>query len=68
MRFVTQSSRKFLMTNALYALIALLLIVLPQLLGKAELEPYSAGYCLYMVLVEFGTIVLPTLLFFLTPW
>ena len=68
MRFVTQSSRKFLMTNALYALIALLLIVVPQLLGKAELEPYSAGYCLYMVLVEFGTIVLPTLLFFLTPW
>ena len=34
----------------------LLLIVLPQLLGKAELEPYSAGYCLYMVLVERGDI------------
>ena len=63
-----QETKRLLAVNALYALIPVLLLLIPRLFAKAELEAYSTGYNTYMVLVEFGVIVLPTLLYFLTPW
>ncbi len=65
MRKVT---RELFAVNALYALIPLLLLLLPQIVPTDGMEPYGAAYCAYMVCAEFGIIVLPTLAWFATPW
>lgn len=64
---MNRESRQLLAVNALYALIPVLLLVVPALFGKAELTPYGAGYNAYMLLVEFGVIVLPALVWCCTP-
>lgn len=64
---MNRESRQLLTINALYALIPVLLMIVPRLFAKAELAPYGAGYAAYMSLVEFGVIVLPALLWCCTP-
>ena len=64
---MNRESRQLLAVNALYALIPVLLLIVPKLFAKAELAPYGAGYNAYMLLVEFGAIVLPALVWCYTP-
>lgn len=64
---MNRESRQLLAVNALYALIPVLLLIVPKLFAKAELAPYGAGYNAYMLLVEFGAIVLPALVWCCTP-
>ena len=61
-----QENRRMLAVTALYALIPLLLALVPELLAGVEMEAYGWGYSLYMVLMEFGVIVLPAFIWILT--
>lgn len=62
-----QKTRRFMAVNVLYALIPILLLFVPLLIPKAEFVAYSVEYCAYMVLMECGVIVLPTLVYACLP-
>lgn len=62
-----QETKRMLTVTGLYALMPLLLILIPKLFAGAKLEAYGAAYNAYMVLMEFGVIALPALIWLLTP-
>ena len=59
-------NKRTLTVTALYALIPLLLILVPHLFAKAQMQAYDAAYNTYMVLVEFAVVALPALIWLLT--
>ena len=64
---MNREAKKLLAVNCLYAVIPLLLMLIPLLFSGVEMEVYGPGYVLYMVGVEAGIIAVPALLYFLTP-
>ena len=64
---MNREAKKLLAVNCLYAVIPLLLMLIPLLFSGVEMEAYGPGYVLYMVGVEAGIIAVPALLYFLTP-
>ena len=63
-----EDAKKLLAVNLLYALIPVLLLLIPHLTGRMEMAAYGAQYSAVMVALEFGIIALPTLIYFVTPW
>jgi membrane protease YdiL (CAAX protease family) len=63
-----EDAKKLLAVNLLYALIPVLLLLIPQMTGRMEMAAYGAQYSAIMVALEFGVIALPTLIYFVTPW
>ena len=62
-----QEGKRLLTTCALYALIPLLLILIPIIFAKAPMEAYGAKYNAYLLLTEFCVIALPAIIWLMTP-
>lgn len=64
-----QEAKRLLAVNVLYACIPLLLMLLPMVMEKihVQMEAYGAAYSAYLVLTELCVIVLPALIWLLTP-
>ena len=62
-----QENKRLLTVNALYALIPLLLILVPELFAGTQMQAYGAAYSAYMVFVEFCVVALPAIVWLITP-
>lgn len=60
-------TRKMLAVNLLYALIPVLLLVVPLFMSDLQLQAYGLPFSVYMIVLEVGVIAVPALLYFLTP-
>lgn len=60
-------TRRMLAVNLLYALIPVLLLVLPLFMSNLQMQAYGLSFSVYMIVLEVGVIAVPALLYFLTP-
>ena len=61
-----QEGKRLLTTCVLYALIPLLLILIPEILIQSPMQAYGAAYNAYLLLTEFCVIALPAIIWLLT--